>query len=62
MNKKHKKKKNSKFQKRCENCGNCLYICEGDYLCDEMGEVVISDYNEPTSDYMACDGKEWVRQ
>ena len=36
-------------------CDNCLYICEGDFICDKavVPVMVISEW-EPTEDYMWC--------
>lgn len=37
-------------------CEHCLYICEGDFICDKNEEpvLVIEDW-EPTEDFMWCD-------
>lgn len=32
-------------------CPYCQYIGEGDCLCEETGEIVLSDW-EPTDEYM----------
>ncbi len=42
-------------------CDNCLYICEGDFLCDKYEELVVSDW-EPTEHYMMCKGRRKVIQ
>lgn len=34
-------------------CDGCLYIGEGDFLCDEYQTIVVSDW-EPTEDYLIC--------
>ena len=32
-------------RKRCDDtCENCIYICEGDFICDIKNELVISDW------------------
>lgn len=36
-------------------CDECLYICEGDFLCEKCQEIVVSDW-EPTEFYMMCGG------
>lgn len=49
---KPKKKKKKRF---CDPavCPNCIYICEGDFICDKkpVPVMVISDW-EPTDDYL----------
>lgn len=35
-------------------CDNCVYIGEGDFLCDEHQEIVVSDWM-PTEFYLMCD-------
>ena len=45
--------------KCCENCEHCDYICEGDYYCDAIQEIVITDFTESTDDYMGCHGKHY---
>lgn len=34
-------------------CHCCQYIGEGDFICDEHQEIVVSDW-EPTDKYMIC--------
>ena len=36
-------------------CQNCIYICEGDFICDKKAVpvVVVSDW-DPTEDFMWC--------
>lgn len=36
-------------------CEHCVYICEGDFICDKYAEsvMVVSDW-EPTDDYLKC--------
>lgn len=41
----------------CENCGECMYIGEGAYVCDfDYSKIVIDDFT-PTADYLWCSGK-----
>ena len=49
------KEKHKKDEVFCDPgvCDNCQYICEGDFLCDEFEEIVISDW-KPTANYMMC--------
>lgn len=49
--------------KDCFNCEHCLYIGKGDCLCDvEFSKIVIEEYNEPTDDFLYCDGKDWEEE
>lgn len=47
-----KKKKTKRF---CDPgvCGNCMYIGDGDFLCDKTNKIVVSDWT-PTEDYLSC--------
>lgn len=38
----------------CLECDNCIYIGEGDYICDDLHEIVIDDFGHPTANWMAC--------
>ena len=42
----------------CFNCSHCMYIGEGDYLCDVTQDVVISNWT-PAEDFYACGGKDF---
>ena len=38
----------------CEHCENCIYLGDGDFLCDELERLVIEDWNPvefPCEDY-----------
>lgn len=43
----------------CFNCDHCLYICEGDYICDLDNSLIIEDFSDPTEDFFFCDGEGW---
>lgn len=46
-----------KLKKRCcEMCENCVPLGEGDFVCSENQDIVISDY-EGTEDYFSCSGQ-----
>ncbi len=49
------KSKKSKFRKFCDPavCDCCQYVGEGDFLCDQHMEIVVSDW-EPTENYLMC--------
>lgn len=38
----------------CENCDECVYVCEGEYLCMKTEKIVITDFGTPTECYMNC--------
>ena len=46
MSKKHKKKSQGqpKLVKCCFDCANCMYIGEGDHLCDVNMELITDDW------------------
>ena len=59
MRRKHKKGRNRpKSKKFCDPgvCDCCQYIGEGDFLCDEHMEIVVSDWR-PTVNYLMCQAK-----
>jgi len=49
------KSKKSKSKKFCDPavCDCCQYIGEGDFLCNQHMEIVVSDW-EPTENYLMC--------
>lgn len=52
-----KRKKNKiKTTRICNECVNCVYIGEGDSICDENNEIVLEDWT-PADDFLWCDGK-----
>lgn len=48
-----------KLIKVCATCEHCVYICEGDYLCEETNHIVYTDYGSPTKYNFKCKGKRW---
>ncbi len=50
-----RKGKKSKPQRFCDPavCDCCQYVGEGDFLCDEHMEIVVSDW-VPTESYLIC--------
>ncbi|MDE7243673.1 MAG: hypothetical protein K2O18_06830 [Oscillospiraceae bacterium] len=48
-------RRKSKLKKFCDPavCDCCLYVGEGDFLCDQHMEIVVSDW-EPTESYLMC--------
>ena len=57
----------SKYKKRkcfrdCQDCDNCVYICEGDFICVKATPfMVISDWC-PTDYYCACNNPDAFKQ
>lgn len=57
-------KSKRKPKKDCANCGNALYVGEGDTACITYQEglpeakLILDDWT-PTDDYFWCDGKCW---
>ena len=45
----------NKKQKYCDPsaCNECIYIGEGDFLCEKFQEIVISDW-QPTNEFLTC--------
>jgi hypothetical protein len=56
-----KKPSRDSRDKGCENCADCSYIGEGDFVCinDESKVVLVISSFVPTGDYMKCGGKGW---
>ena len=50
-----KKKTKNKKKKYCEPsaCDECIYIGEGDFVCETLQEIVVSDW-QPTEEYLGC--------
>ena len=62
MSKKHRKNRPTPAEKPvkcCFDCANCMYIGEGDHLCDVNMELITDDW-EPTEMFYHCGGKEFV--
>lgn len=55
MSRKPKKKDLDRKPRYCDPgaCGSCLYLGEGDFLCDEHQEIVVADW-QPTRHHLMC--------
>lgn len=51
-------KKISEKPKICITCSHCIYIGEGDYLCDEH-KVIVMEEHAPNDNYDYCNECEW---
>ena len=50
--------KNNK-RRNCHNCDCCIYIGEGDSICDaDEPRMILADW-EPTNDYWYCAGTDY---
>lgn len=38
-------------------CKECRYIGDGDFFCDKLQEIVVSDW-QPTDEYLGCKKKD----
>lgn len=48
----------NKTQTGCQDCDNCMYLEEGDSMCDVNDKIILEDWI-PTDDYFWCNGKEF---
>ena len=44
--------------KCCDTCEHCMYIGEGDYICDEH-YVLVKEEHCPNDDYNYCNEVDW---
>ena len=45
------------------NCEHCIYIGEGDYICDADSELVlVMEEHCPNDNYWYCAGTEWENE
>lgn len=42
----------------CLECDECVYICEGDYVCLKIHEIVVEEFGQPTEHWMDCQKKQ----
>lgn len=55
-----KKKEEPKI---CYNCGHCIYIGEGDYICDSDNEpIIVMEEHIPNENYYCCGGADWEEE
>ena len=47
--------------KTCLECAKCLYIGEGDSVCEDDYELILDDWT-PTDNFCKCEGKRFVPQ
>lgn len=67
MPKKRRKSKRYGLSEKCKEprtcfeCANCMYVCEGDHVCDVNMELITEDWN-PTRMFYHCGGKEFIKR
>lgn len=45
--------------KICANCEHCVYIGEGDYICDVDEPIIVMEEHIPNDNYFICGGADW---
>ena len=43
----------------CYECDHCVYLGEGDHMCDLDNEIVVNEW-EPTDEFYHCGGKDFT--
>lgn len=47
-------------EKICITCDHCIYIGEGDYICDaDDNPIIVMEEFSPNDNYWHCAGSEW---
>ena len=54
-----KKKKITDKPEACITCEHCIYIGEGDYICDVDEPVLVMEEHLPSDDYYYCGGADY---
>ena len=55
-------KTKSKQPKICSTCANCVYIGEGDYICDVDEPILVMEDHIPNENYCCCNECDWEEQ
>ena len=61
MKNKKKKSKETEF-KICPTCTHCVYIGDGDYICDVDEPVIVMEEHIPNDNYWYCAGCDWEEE
>ena len=48
--------------KICSTCANCIYIGEGDYICDVDEPILVMEDHMPNENYCTCNECDWEEQ
>ena len=57
-----KKKKQNKIPKICVTCAHCVYIGEGDYICDVDEPIIVMEEHCPNENFCYCGGADWEEE
>ena len=55
-------KTKSNQPKICCNCAHCVYIGEGDYICDVDEPILVMEDHVPNENFCACNDCDWEEQ
>ena len=53
------RKKSEMELRNCFNCAHCIYIEDGDYICDMNNEPVLTEFVVPWEAFYQCEGKDY---
>ena len=56
------KRKKKNLPKICSTCANCVYIGEGDYICDVDEPILVMEDHMPNENYCCCNECDWEEQ
>lgn len=56
------KKKKEEKPKICITCSHCVYIGEGDYICDADEPIVVMEEHCPNENYCCCNEADWEEE
>ena len=54
--------KNDDIPKICSTCGNCIYIGEGDFICNVEEPILVMEDFTPNDNYDYCNECDWEPQ
>lgn len=57
-----KKKPSKEKIKICNTCANCVYIGEGDYICDVDEPILVMEDHIPNENFICCGLADWEEQ
>lgn len=57
-----RKKRQKEKIKICSTCANCIYIGEGDYICNVDEPVLVMEDHCPNENHIHCGLADWEEQ
>ena len=48
--------------KICNTCANCIYIGEGDYICNVDEPILVMEDHMPNENFICCGLADWEEQ